>query len=45
MAFNEEETDCTTDAELALLYAVLRRMRELVLDFVPAANLPHILHD
>lgn len=36
---------CTTDAELALLYAVLRQMRTLVLDFVPAANLPHILHD
>ncbi|MBT2558152.1 adenosylmethionine--8-amino-7-oxononanoate transaminase [Hymenobacter sp. ISL-91] len=36
---------CTTDAELELLYAVLRQMRELVLDFVPADNLPHILHD
>ncbi|NVO84377.1 adenosylmethionine--8-amino-7-oxononanoate transaminase [Hymenobacter terrestris] len=36
---------CTTDTELELLYAVLRQMRELVLDFVPAANLPHILHD
>ena len=24
---------------------VLRRMRALVLDFVPAPNLPHILHD
>ncbi|RFP65663.1 adenosylmethionine--8-amino-7-oxononanoate transaminase [Hymenobacter lapidiphilus] len=36
---------CTTDAELELLYAVLLQMRELVLDFVPAPNLPHILHD
>ena len=36
---------CTTDEELALLYAVLRRLRALVLDFVPAPNLPEILHD
>ncbi|SDX41003.1 adenosylmethionine--8-amino-7-oxononanoate transaminase [Hymenobacter psychrophilus] len=36
---------CTTDAEMALLYTVLRQMREVVLDFVPAPNLPHILHD
>jgi adenosylmethionine-8-amino-7-oxononanoate aminotransferase len=36
---------CTTDAELVLLYTVLRRMRELVLDFTPAPNLPEILHD
>ncbi len=36
---------CTTNAELDLLYAVLRRMRELVLDFTPTADLPHILHD
>ncbi|OWP62738.1 adenosylmethionine--8-amino-7-oxononanoate transaminase [Hymenobacter amundsenii] len=36
---------CTTDEELDLLYAVLRKMRELVLNFTPAPNLPHILHD
>ena len=36
---------CTTDEELALLYAVLRRMRELVLDFTPAPTLPEYLHD
>ena len=36
---------CTTNAELELLYAVLRRMRELVLNFAPTADLPHILHD
>ncbi|RSK43801.1 adenosylmethionine--8-amino-7-oxononanoate transaminase [Hymenobacter rigui] len=36
---------CTTNAELGLLYDVLRRMRELVLDFTPAPNLPEILHD
>ncbi len=36
---------CTSNEELALLYAVLRQMRELVLDFVPAPNLPEILHD
>jgi adenosylmethionine-8-amino-7-oxononanoate aminotransferase len=36
---------CTTNAELELLYTVLRRMRELVLDFTPAPNLPEILHD
>ena len=36
---------CTSNEELALLYAVLRQMRELVLDFIPAPNLPEILHD
>jgi adenosylmethionine-8-amino-7-oxononanoate aminotransferase len=36
---------CTTDAELDILYAVLRQMRELVLDFVPAPTLPEYLHD
>jgi adenosylmethionine-8-amino-7-oxononanoate aminotransferase len=36
---------CTSDAELELLYAVLRRMRTLVLDFIPAPDLPEILHD
>lgn len=36
---------CTTNEELELLYAVLRRMRELVLNYVPASNLPEYLHD
>ena len=36
---------CTTDQELELLYAVLRRLRELVLDFTPAPTLPEFLHD
>ncbi|UYZ64704.1 adenosylmethionine--8-amino-7-oxononanoate transaminase [Hymenobacter weizhouensis] len=36
---------CTTNQELELLYAVLRRMRELVLDFTPAPTLPEFLHD
>lgn len=36
---------CTTDEELGLLYTVLRRMRELVLNFAPAPSLPEYLHD
>ncbi|QNE39964.1 adenosylmethionine--8-amino-7-oxononanoate transaminase [Hymenobacter sp. NBH84] len=36
---------CTTDAELELLYQVLRQMRELVLNFSPAPTLPEYLHD
>ncbi|SNR34612.1 adenosylmethionine--8-amino-7-oxononanoate transaminase [Hymenobacter mucosus] len=36
---------CTTAEELTLLYGVLRQMRELVLDFLPAPTLPEYLHD
>ena len=36
---------CTPDEELELLYAVLRQMRELVLNFTPAPTLPEYLHD
>lgn len=36
---------CTTNEELELLYTVLRRMREVVLNFEPAPTLPEYLHD